>query len=58
MIRTAATGSYTAKIKAATAVERRARIPVIFPKFIRNLIGQGFTLREGPAFSEVRDQLT
>ncbi|MCP4548621.1 MAG: hypothetical protein GY835_19365 [bacterium] len=45
------------KIKAATAVERRKRIPVIFPKFIRNLIGQGFTLREGPAFFEVRDQL-
>ncbi len=45
------------KIKAATVAERRERIPVIFPKFIRNLIGQGFTLREGPAFFEVRDQL-
>jgi len=45
------------KIKAEAAAERHERIPVIFPKFIRNLIGQGFALREGPAFSEVRDQL-
>ncbi len=45
------------KIKAATGAERRERIPAIFPKLIRNLTGKGYTLKEGPAFSKVRDHL-
>ncbi len=46
------------RIKAATTAERRERIPVVFPKVIRHLTGKGFTLREGPAAVEVRDELT
>ncbi len=45
------------RIRAATAGERREKVPVVLPRVIRCLMGNGFTLREGLTFSEIRDQL-
>lgn len=45
------------KIKATTPRRAPRSDSRDLPKLIRNLVGKGFALKEGPAFFQVRDHL-